>query len=72
MKMSRRAKTAATELTNAVNITLDRTGRASDASAESNANVRDIASAADELAMSVLEIERQVSQSHENRDPRRG
>ena len=65
MKMSRRAKTASTELTNAVNITLDRTSRASEASAESNANVRDIASAADELAMSVLEIERQVSQSHE-------
>ena len=33
--------------------------------AESNANVRDIASAADELAMSVLEIERQVSQSND-------
>lgn len=65
MKMSRRAKTASTELTKAVNITLDRTGRANEASAESNANVRDIASAADELAMSVMEIERQVSQSHE-------
>ncbi|ARP99177.1 methyl-accepting chemotaxis protein [Pseudorhodoplanes sinuspersici] len=65
MKMSRRAKTASTELTNAVNITLDRTSRATEASAESNANVRDIASAADELAMSVMEIERQVSQSHE-------
>ena len=65
MKMSRRAKTASTELTKAVNITLDRTSRATDASAESNANVRDIASATDELAMSVMEIERQVSQSHE-------
>lgn len=65
MKMSRRAKTASTELTNAVNITLDRTSRATEASAESNANVRDIASATDELAMSVMEIERQVSQSHE-------
>ncbi len=64
MKMSRRAKTAATELTEAVNITLERTGRANEASAESTANVRDIASAADELAMSVMEIERQVSQSH--------
>ena len=65
MKMSRRAKMASTELTNAVNITLDRTSRATDASSESNANVRDIASATDELAMSVMEIERQVSQSHE-------
>ena len=65
MKMSRRAKTAATELAKAVDITLDRTGRATDASAESSANVRDIASAAEELAMSVMEIERQVSQSNE-------
>jgi len=65
MKMSRRAKTASTELTNAVTITLDRTSRATEASAQSSANVRDIASATDELAMSVMEIERQVSQSHE-------
>ena len=65
MKMSRRAKTASTELTNAVTITLDRTSRATEASTQSSANVRDIASATDELAMSVMEIERQVSQSHE-------
>ncbi len=65
MKMSGRAKTAATELAQAVEITVDRTGRATQSSEESNTNVRDIASAADELAMSVLEIERQVSQSND-------
>ncbi|HWV43919.1 HAMP domain-containing methyl-accepting chemotaxis protein [Pseudorhodoplanes sp.] len=65
MKMGSRAKKAATELGQAVDITVDRTGRATKASEESSANVRDIASAADELAMSVLEIERQVSQSHD-------
>jgi methyl-accepting chemotaxis protein len=64
MKMSSRAKKAAKELGEAVHITVDRTGRATQSSEESNANVRDIASAADELAMSVLEIERQVSQAH--------
>ena len=65
MKMSSRAKKAATELAQAVDITVDRTGRATQFSEESNTNVRDIASAADELAMSVLEIERQVSQSND-------
>lgn len=65
MKMSGRAKRAATELGEAVDITVDRTGRATQSSEESNANVRDIASATDELAMSVLEIERQVSQAHD-------
>ncbi len=65
MKMSGRAKKAATELAQAVDITVDRTGRATQSSEESNTNVRDIASAADELAMSVLEIERQVSQSND-------
>lgn len=65
MNMSGRAKVAATELGKAVEITVDRTGRATHASEEANTNVRDIASAADELAMSVLEIERQVSQSND-------
>ncbi len=65
MKMSSRAKRAATELGQAVDMTVDLTGRATQFSEESNANVRDIASAADELAMSVLEIERQVSQSND-------
>lgn len=65
MKMSSHAKVAASELGKAVEITVDRTGRATQSSEESNANVRDIASAADELAMSVLEIERQVSQSND-------
>ncbi|MGV3634710.1 MAG: methyl-accepting chemotaxis protein [Pseudorhodoplanes sp.] len=65
MKISGRARKAATELAQAVEITVDRTGRATRSSEESNANVRDIASAAEELAMSVLEIERQVSQSND-------
>ena len=64
MKISGRAKKAASELAQAVEITIDRTGRATRSSEESNNNVRDIASAAEELAMSVLEIERQVSQSN--------
>ena len=65
MKLSSRAKRAANELGQAVEITVDRTGRATQASKESNAIVRYIASAADELAMSVLEIERQVTQSND-------
>lgn len=65
LTISGRAKKAATELAQAVEITIDRTGRATRSSEESNANVRDIASAAEELAMSVLEIERQVSQSND-------
>ncbi len=65
MKMSSRAQAAATELAKAVDITLDRTSRATQASSEATANVRDIASAADELAMSVQEIERQVAQSND-------
>ncbi|MET0277174.1 MAG: HAMP domain-containing methyl-accepting chemotaxis protein [Pseudorhodoplanes sp.] len=65
MKMSSRAQSAATELANAVDITLDRTSRATESSSEATSNVRDIASAADELAMSVQEIERQVAQSNE-------
>jgi methyl-accepting chemotaxis protein len=64
-KMSGNAGKAAAELAQAVDIAVDRTGRATRSSEESNANVRDIASAADELAMSVLEIERQVSQSND-------
>ena len=65
MKMSSRAQATATELAQAVEISLDRTARATEASGELTANVRDIASAADELAMSVLEIERQVAQSND-------
>ncbi|MFZ5691121.1 MAG: methyl-accepting chemotaxis protein [Pseudomonadota bacterium] len=64
MTISGRARKAAAELAEAVAITVDRTGRATRSSEESNANVRDIASAAEELAMSVLEIERQVAQSN--------
>jgi methyl-accepting chemotaxis protein len=65
MALSAHSKKASTELAQAVEISVDRIGRATNASEDSNANVRDIASAADELAMSVLEIERQVSQSND-------
>ena len=41
-----------------------RTAGATSASAEASSNVRDIASAADELAASVMEIDRQVAQSN--------
>ena len=41
-----------------------RTNSAASASADASANVRDIASAADELAASVTEIDRQVAQSN--------
>ena len=47
-----------------VSTTSDLTARAATASSEASANVRDIASAADELTSSVQEIERQVSQSN--------
>jgi methyl-accepting chemotaxis protein len=42
-----------------------KTARAEDASSEASGNVRDIASAADELSASVNEIDRQVAQSTE-------
>ena len=41
-----------------------RTAGATAASSEASANVRDIASATDELAASVMEIDRQVAQSN--------
>jgi methyl-accepting chemotaxis protein len=42
----------------------ERTAAAASASAEASSNVRDIATATDELSASVMEIDRQVSQSH--------
>ena len=47
-----------------VSTTSELTARAATASSEASANVRDIASAAEELTSSVQEIERQVSQSN--------
>ncbi len=44
--------------------------RAEAASAEASQNVRDIASAADELSASVNEIDRQVTQARQRRKPR--
>ena len=65
MEFSDQVRSGSNEVATAAESTLDRTMRATDASTLANANVRDIASAADELAMSVLEIERQVSQSND-------
>jgi methyl-accepting chemotaxis protein len=55
---------ASTQLSGAAENASERTAGAATASADASANVRDIASAADELAASVLEIDRQVSQSN--------
>jgi methyl-accepting chemotaxis protein len=65
LQFSNQVRAGSSAVAGAVESTLDGTLRANQASFEANANVRDIASAADELAMSVLEIERQVSQSNE-------
>lgn len=64
LNLSEAVRKSAKDMAIAVEATSDRTLRATTASAEANANVRDIASAADELAASVLEIERQVSQAN--------
>ena len=56
--------TASADLTGAADHASTRTTGAAVASANASANVRDIANAADELAASVLEIERQVVQSN--------
>ena len=55
---------SATALTGAADTASTRTAGAAAASSEASANVRDIASAADELAASVSEIDRQVAQSN--------
>ena len=55
---------ASTDLAGAADSAAQRTAGATTASAEASDNVRDIASAADELAASVMEIDRQVGQSN--------
>ncbi len=55
---------ASTQLAGTADGAADKTARAAAASAEASANVRDIASAADELSVSVIEIDRQVAQSN--------
>jgi methyl-accepting chemotaxis protein len=55
---------ASTELAGAADNASNRTAGAATASADASANVRDIASAAEELAAAVAEIDRQVVQSN--------
>ena len=55
---------ASTQLAGAADGAAAKTARAATASTEASANVRDIASAADELSVSVNEIDRQVAQSN--------
>ena len=55
---------ASTRLTAAADLASDKTGGAATASGEASANVRDIAAAAEELAVAVSEINRQVVQSN--------
>jgi methyl-accepting chemotaxis protein len=55
---------ASSRLTDAADLASSKTAGAAAASGEASTNVRDIASAADELAASVSEIDRQVAQSN--------
>jgi methyl-accepting chemotaxis protein len=55
---------ASTRLTAAADLASDKTGGAATASGEASANVRDIAAAAEELAVAVSEINRQVVRSN--------
>jgi methyl-accepting chemotaxis protein len=55
---------ASTDLSGAADRAASRTAGATTASSEASSNVRDIASAADELAASVMEIDRQVGQAN--------
>jgi methyl-accepting chemotaxis protein len=64
LAISNRMRSASGALTTAADKAADRTAGAAAASGDASANVRDIASAADELAVSVGEIERQIAQSH--------
>jgi methyl-accepting chemotaxis protein len=57
--------TASTQVMGAADNAAKRTASAATASADASENVKDIASAADELAASVIEIDRQVAQSNE-------
>ena len=56
--------TASGRLTDAADLASAKTGGAATASGEASANVRDIAAAAEELAVAVSEIDRQVLQSN--------
>jgi methyl-accepting chemotaxis protein len=64
LTISNRMRSASGALTTAADNAADRTAGAVAASSEASANVHDIASAAEELALSVTEIERQIAQSH--------
>jgi len=64
LALSGRMRSASGALTTAADKAADRTAGAAAASSDASDNVRDIASAADELAVSVSEIERQIAQSH--------
>jgi len=64
LALSGRMRSASGALTTAADKAADRTAGAAAASSDASDNVRDIASAADELAVSVKEIERQIAQSH--------
>jgi methyl-accepting chemotaxis protein len=63
-RISEQMQAAARQLTGAADAASSRTAGAATASSDASANVRDIASAADELAASVSEIDRQVAQSN--------
>jgi methyl-accepting chemotaxis protein len=63
-RLSEEMLTASKQLSNAAADAAKQTARATDASNGASANVRDIASAADELSVSVNEIDRQVAQSN--------
>ena len=64
LKLAEEVRFGSKSMANSVELASDRTARATMASNEATANVSDIASAADELARSVLEIERQVAQAN--------
>jgi methyl-accepting chemotaxis protein len=64
LKLSEEVRFGSKSMAKSVELASDRTARATMASTEATANVSDIASAADELAQSVLEIERQVAQAN--------
>jgi methyl-accepting chemotaxis protein len=64
LAISNRMRSASGALTTAADKAADRTAGAAAASGDASDNVRDIAQAAEELALSVSEIERQIAQSH--------
>src|SRR6185312_2128830 len=63
-RISEQMLAASTALAGTADVATGKTARAEAASSEASANVRDIASAADELSASVNEIDRQVAQSN--------